>query len=207
MRWLELVRQHAPQDSRSEEPRESGPAPVERASPGLAALFENLHDDGRHSFLDLGLAGNDHLRVFGRFARQIRFAGLVPGPPTGEALTSAFEELPPNPDRPYDVVFAWDIFDRIEPDDHPAVIERLAELTAPGARLYAVVESSGAATTRPVRSTLVDIDRVVHEVVGPTEPKRPHLLPGHMERLLAPFEVMNAFSLRIGLREYVAVKR
>jgi len=204
--WLERMRSRPAADPESPKPDASGSAPVERASPGLSALFDRLKDDGRHSMLDLGVASNRHLKLFGRYARQIRFAGLVPWPPRGEALTKALETLPPNTEQPYDVVLAWDIFDRLEPDERSALVGRLAELTAPGARMYAVVDSSGAATTRPLELIAADVDRISQRAIGPSEPARPQLLPAHVERLLAPFEVVHAYSLRIGLREYVAQK-
>lgn len=207
MSWLERIRQRGPDDVRSSEEEPSGPPSIERASPGLAALFERLHDDGRHSILDFGTAGNRQLRLLGRFARRIRFAGLLPGAAGGEALADALDGLSPVPGHPYDVVLAWDVFDRLDAEDRSEVMQRIEEVTAPGARLYAVVASSSAVTRRPERLTLVDLDRVSHEPAGPVEPARPQLLPAHVERLLDPFEVANAFSLRIGLREYVAVKR
>ena len=179
---------------------------MERTSPGLSALFGALKEDGRHAILDLGPAGNRHLKLFGRFARQIRFAGLVPGPPRGPALSAALEALPPNPEQPYDVVLAWDIFDRLNPVERAVLVDRLVEVSAPDARLYAVVDSTGDATTRPFRLTVLDVDRVSQESVGPSEPAEAHLLPAHVERLLGPFEVVHAFSLRIGQREYVAQK-
>lgn len=182
------------------------PEGVERASPGLAALFGALHDDGRHAILDLGLAAGRPLRLLGRFGRRIRFAGLLPDPPRAGALTSALYAIPPDPVQPYDVVLAWDVLDRLDAAEREAVVDRLVAVTAPGARLYTVVEASGAVTTRPVRLTLVELDRVTQEPVGPPEPARPQLLPGHVERALAPFEVVNAFNLKVGLREYVAVK-
>jgi len=105
------------------------------------------------------------------------------------------------------VVLAWDVFDCLDAEDRSEVMGRIEEVTVPGARLYVVVASFSAVTRRPERLTLVDLDRVSHEPVGPVEPARPELLPAHVERLLAPFEVASAFSLRMGLREYVAVKR
>jgi len=182
-------------------------ATVERLSPGAAALFDSLVPDGRHSILDLGLAGEVHLRLLSRYAQQIRFAGLVPDPPEDDAWASVLAALPPNTCQPYDVVLAWDVLDRIDPEQRATLIARLAELTAPSARLYAVVDTSGAATTRPIRSTLTDVNRVSMQPVGPPRPARPALLPAPAERLLVPFEVTQAFTLRSGLREYVAMKR
>lgn len=207
MSWLDRVR-HAPlQHSKVNEV--DGPRtdePVERSAPGLAALFEPLTEDGHHSVLDLGPGGDWHLRLYGRFASQIRFAGLLPHLPRDGTSATAQDALPPNTHRPYDVVLAWDILDRVDPSERAALIARVADLTAPGARLYVVVDSSGATTRRPTRSTLIDLDRVLQQAVGPPEPARDPLLPAHVERILAPFQVAHAYTLRTGLREYVAVK-
>lgn len=173
----------------------------------MAKLFDPLSQDGRHSVLDLGPAADRHLRLFSRYARYVRFAGLLAEPARGGAWSAGGEALAPNPRRPYDVVLAWDILDRLDPCERGALIERLTDVTAPRARLYAVVRSSGGATTRPFRSTLIDLDRVSQQVVGPPEPAGDVLLPAHVERILAPFEVVHAFILTTGLREYVAVKR
>lgn len=205
--WIERLRSRTPAEvERPDSEEETTPAPVERSSPGLGALFGLLKEDGRHAILDLGPASDRHLRFLGRYARQIRFAGLVPEPPRGEALLSAIGALAPQPGHSYDVVLAWNVLDRLDRAEREALIGRLAAFTAPGGRLYAAVDASGAPTVRPVRSAIIDVDRVEHHVVGPPEPARPQLLPAHMERLLSPFEITHAFMLRVGLREYVAMK-
>lgn len=206
MSWLERLRTRASTGPPRNPPNSPATAPDERTSPGLAALFGSLEQGGHHSVLDLGLANNQHLSFFAPFAGLIRFAGLMPVPPRGEEFIAALESIPPDPEYPYDVVLAWDVFDRLGPDDQRALIDRLKQVTAPGARLYTVVDSTGTQTTRPLRHTIVDIGRVRQEPVGPSEPAQPQLLPAHVERVLAPFEVVHAFSLRVGLREYVAQK-
>jgi hypothetical protein len=206
VRWLDRLRTRSPADPRRKPPSSPESAPVERTSPGLAVLFEALQKDPAHGLLDLGLANNEHLAFFGRLAQQVRFAGLVPVPPSGEDFIAALDSIPPDRERPFDVVLAWDVFDRIGPDERTALVRRLDHVTAPGARLYAVVESTDASTTRPLRHTIVEVGRVRQEPVGPSEPARPQLLPLQVERMLAPFEIIHAFSLRAGLREYVALK-
>jgi hypothetical protein len=204
--WLERIRSGAPRSSTGEDPQQSAPAIVDRASPGLAALFAGVKPDGSHSFLDFGPASNAHLNLYGPFAHQIRFAGLVPTLPRGDDWTAALRALPPNPEYPYDVVLTWDVLDRLDPRARPGLVQRLVELVAPGARLYAVIDSSGATVRAPVRTTLAGLDRVSVQVVGPPEAAQPALLPAPVERLLRPFTIMHAFTLRSGLREYVAVK-
>jgi len=166
-------------------------------------LLGGLSDDGRHSILDVGPASGAHLSFLGTFARRIRFAALVPAecPVPGDAVREA---LLPLPDRPYDVVLAWDLLDHLDDAERPGLIQHLAMITAPGARLYAVVSSSES-VVRPVHSTIVDPDHVSMVPAGRPRPSQP-LLPAAVERLLSPFGVTHAFTLRVGLREYVAFK-
>jgi hypothetical protein len=177
--------------------------PVTRRSPALEALFGALHDDGRHRVLDLGEADGRRLRLLGRFARSIRFAGLLPGGPSADGW---LEALPSHPRQAYDVVLAWDLLDRVPASRHAEVVARLAEITADGARLYAVVDSNADATRRTVAFTLADLEHVHEREIGPARPAGTPLLPAQVERALAPFQVARAFTLRSGQREYVATK-
>lgn len=182
------------------------PPTIERAAPGVAALFQGLRRDGGYAILDMGPAVDPHLRLYGRYARQVRFAGLVPNPPRGEDWTEAVRALPPNPDQPYDLVLMWDLLDRLIPEERPRLMARVTELTAPHARMHLMVDSSGAPITRPLRFTLLDVDRVAQQPVGGPVPAQRQLLPAQLERLLVPFEVVHAFTLRVGFREYMAEK-
>jgi hypothetical protein len=205
--WLRRSRHTPPGDSGPGERRQAGPTPTVRAAPGIVALFDGLSGDGRHAVLDLGPAAEIHLRLFSVFSRQVRFADLLTQPLHGPALAGALRALPPGPQQPYDVVLAWDLLDRLIPEERPRVIERLHQLTAPGARLHIIVNASGEPTVRRLRYTLVDLERISQNAVGPPVPAQRQLLPAEVERLLAPFEVVRAFTLRMGLREYLAVKK
>jgi hypothetical protein len=190
-----------------DEPEEQPPVAMERAAPGVAALFDGLSEDGSHAVLDLGPAVDSHLRLFSGFARRIRFAGLLPWQRGDREWMGALRSLIPHPQQSYDLVLAWDLLDRLSPEARPSLIQRLAEITAPGARLYMVVDASEEPTTQPFRFALVGADRVSQWPLGAPEPAPRQLLPAQVERLLAPFEVVQAFTLRSGQREYVAVKR
>lgn len=208
MNWLERIRARPAAASGAGETEEDAPPPsVERTAPALAALFGGLREDGGHSILDLGEASDRHLRFFSRFARWIRFAGWVPEPPRGAAWTKALSGLPAGPEQPYDVVLVWDLLDALDDAERAALIVRLATLAAPGARLYAVVDATGASDLQPVRTSIVGPDRVACAPVGARRraPGQP-LLPAPLERLLRPFEIAHAYVLRSGHREYVATK-
>ena len=185
---------------------ETAPGPVELATPGIAALLEGVLEDRSHAVLDLGAAADSSLRVYTRFARRIRFADLLADGTLRLAWAAVLHALPPQPERAYDLVFAWDILDRLFPEERPRLVERLAEVTAPDARLHVVVEASERARTQPLRFTLLDSDRMRCEPSGPARPARWQLLPAEVERLLVPFRVVRAFTLKGGLREYVAVR-
>lgn len=199
--WLERIRPGEAQ-TREEEAPDDGRQ--ERSAPGLAALFESLYADGRHTILDFGSAESRRFRLLGRFGRKIRFADIVPEVPRGPAFQAALDRMRPQDGEAYDVVLAWDVFDRLSTSERARCMECIAEVTAPGARLYAVVDSAEAVTRRPVRWSVLGLDRVAAEPVGAPEPAHPPLLPRQVEQLLEPFEVVTAVSLKGGLREYMA---
>lgn len=189
------------------EPEEDeGPAFVERAAPGIAVFFDGVAEDASHTVLDFGPAAEGNLRIYSRYARRIRFADLLSAPPSGESWAEALDALPRYPDHPYDLVLVWNLLDRMAPEQRHLVVDRLVELTAPGARLYMVMDTSGKASTQPLRFNLLGEDRVRQEPAGPPHPAWRRPLPAEMERLLDPFRVVQAFVLRLGMREYVAVR-
>lgn len=206
MEWLGARRRPHHDDAGLGGPGAGPPAPVVRAAPGVSALFDGLKPDGSHTLLDLGPAAEGHFRLYSDFARRIRFADLVPGAHYGSGWEAAARTLPPEPRHPYDLVIAWNFLDRLMPEQRPWLIERLAAITSPGARLYTVVEASRDPLTYPLRFTLLDLRSISQEVAGPPEPAGHEILPAELERLLRPFEVVHAYTLRQGLREYVAMR-
>ena len=175
---------------------------VERPSPGIAALLEGVSEDRTHSLLDLGRPASPTLEVYGRFARWMRFSGILGA---GTCDTSELEKLDQGHEPPYDLVFAWDVLDRVPPERRQGLMQRLAELSAPRARLYVLVNASEQADTRPMRFSLVDVGRMRYEPSGPPGPAAQRLQPGEIERVLMPFRVTRGFTLRPSFREYVAV--
>jgi hypothetical protein len=87
------------------------------------------------------------------------------------------------------------------------LVERLAEVSAVDARLHVIVDAAEDDLRQPLRYTLVGPDRMLCEPTGPPQPARGRMLPAEVERVLKPFHVIRAFTLKGGLREYVAVRR
>jgi hypothetical protein len=183
------------------------PWSVERATPGIAALLEGVSEDQSHAVLDVGPATHTSLRVYGRFAGRVRFADALEEVGAGPGSTAALDLLPPQPEQPYDLVFAWDLFDRLFPEDRQRVMQRLTEITASDAKLYVLVDSSDRPEADPLRFALMDTDRLRYEPTGPPRSVKRRLLPAEVEQLLQPFRVMRAFTLKGGFREYVATRQ
>lgn len=75
MGWLSRLGSSPPAAPEPEE--ETAPTGVDRAAPGLQALFEGVRDDGSHTLLDLGPASGTNFRLYARYARRVRFADLL----------------------------------------------------------------------------------------------------------------------------------
>lgn len=204
MDWLRRGQRESMPAGAEEE--EEVPAHVERAAPGVATVLAGLEESRSHAVLDLGPAVGQNLRVYSRFARRVRFADLLTAPPAGTSWDAALRDIPRFPDHPYDLVVAWNVLDRMAPEQRHLLVERLLDLTRPEARLYAVVDTTGGRAACPLRFSLLGEDRVRQEPMGPSQPAWPQILPAEMERLLEPFQVQQAFVLRVGMREYVAVR-
>jgi len=105
---------------------------------------------------------------------------MVPRSLVGEEWVSALRALPPNDSSPYDVVLGWDLLIWLDPDERAAATARLAEITAPRARIHLIVDGTGAATAQPLEYTLVGAGRLAEQAVGPLErvshPSRRRLL-------------------------------
>lgn len=188
-------------------PTEGQPHPVTPAAPGLTAFFAGVPEDGRETLLDLGTAAAAKLRMYGRYARRIRFADVLapdaPDRPLGATLAALMER----PGHPYGLVLGWNILDRVPADQRRLVVDAVADLTVSGARLHLLVGMTEETVARPLHFTLLDDGRLAHEALECSVPMSAPLLPAEVDRVLAPFRIVNAFILRSGMREYVAVRR
>lgn len=207
MNWLRRLGGARPAESTTDEAQEAPPEPVSRAAPGIAALFDGVAEGGGHTLLDLGVASSANLAAYGFYADRVRFAGVVGGAPPDEGWVTRLQAVPGFPGYAYDVVVAWNLFDFVPKADRRLVVDHLVRITAPGARLYMVVDMSGGGSVEPTRYTLQEGGRLATEPVGSAVPAAPALLPAEVERLLDPFRVAHAFTLRSGQREYMAVRR
>ena len=178
--------------------------PITRPSPGIAALFEGLGAARTDlSVLDLARATDAALRIYTRnAARWVRFASVV-----GDRIcdAGALAKLTDTPEPPYDLLLAWDVFDRVLPHERAALVRHLAAACAPNARLHMLVSMfEGGEPRTPCRYSLLDERHMQCEPLPFRSSRRPCVQPAEVERLLVPFRVARGFVLRPSLREYVA---
>jgi hypothetical protein len=148
------------------------------------------------------------LAVYSRFVREVCFADVLGYMRSGTGkggVAGMLEAIPDRAEPRYDLVFAWDILDRLFDDYRAPLVERLARVTTPDGRLHLVVRSSGE-TPRPLRFALLGPDRMRYQPAGPPQPAGKRLLPAEVAALLEPFRVVHGFTLRGDLREYVAIR-
>jgi hypothetical protein len=205
--WLHRIGRQDPEGGIAEGGEEAGPAPLERSAPGIAVLLDGFTADGSLSILDLGPASESSFRVYSQFARRIQFADILAGPCLLEDTSRNLRDLGSDSHPRFDLVLAWNILDHLYDSDRSNLVKRLVQLTKPGARLYVLVDSSGRSETYPLRFSLLGQDRVLQQPTGPRTSALPELLPAELERLLMPFRVSHAFTLRKGWREYVAINQ
>lgn len=177
---------------------------ITRRSPGIAALFEGLGAARTDlSVLDLARATDAALRIYTRnAARWVRFASVV-----GDRIcdAGALAKLTDTPEPPYDLLFAWDLFDRVLPHERGAIARHLAAVCAPNARLHMLVSMfEGGEPLASFRYSLLDEHHMRCEPLPFRSSGRPCVQPAEVERLLVPFRVAKGFVLRPSLREYVA---
>lgn len=190
-------------------PPEPQPAPVEGAAPGVASVLKGVSAERSHSLLDLGPASDESLRLYGRYARWVRFADVLSeawGPRPSGSAAGLLRAAVPQTDRPYDLVFGWDILDRLFPQHRPQLAEWIVDITAPGARVHVLVRTSEDVPMQPMRFVLLEADRIRYELMGSAKLPPSRLLPADVARVLAPLQVVHAFTLKTGFREYIAVR-
>ena len=177
---------------------------ITRPSPGITALFEGLGSARTDlSVLDLAREADAAPEIYTRnAARWVRFASVV-----GDRIcdAGALAKLTDTPEPPYDLLLAWDLFDRVLPHERSTIAHHLAAVCAPNARLHMLVNMfEGGEPLAPFRYTLLDERHMRCEPLPFRSSRRPCVQPAEVERLLVPFRVAKGFVLRPSLREYVA---
>lgn len=195
---------------------EPGPPNVDEvhSSPGLRSAVAHLDTGVGCNILDLGPSMAATVRFFSRYRCRMRIVDLcavVTGDPKRQARLAGdpravINELLSGPPGAFDLVLAWDVFDRLDRRPAEAVVQRLAFLSRPGARLFTLFSTTRGQPTLPLAFAVLDEETLLYRRQAGPPSHRPAFNPAGFERLLAGFSTEVSVVLRHGVQEWVAIR-
>jgi len=184
-----------------------------RSSRGLDQFFFNLRDMVGLSILDCGGASQENIDFLIELGHKVYTQDLV------RSLDEVFGECGPqtNPDQiaqflaqnvPYresqfDGVLLWDSLQFMSPSLLGPVVERLAEVTRPGAYLLAFFPASERATESPSYTFRIADSKNITVTPRGARPTGQMFNNRNLERLFGKFESVKFFLTKENLREVI----
>jgi hypothetical protein len=109
--------------------------------------------------------------------------------------------------RSFHLVLGWDVFNYLSEAESRRLLQTVAELCYPGARLHAIVFARDTMPTVPNRYRIIDAARLAYEPTTTELCGAPHLPPAAVEKLLTGFRIEHSFVLQHGVHEYAASRK
>jgi hypothetical protein len=202
--------------SRSEAPALRGlvEAPAVREtvplhSLALGDLLDGLVPGGSYRFLDLGSAVGSNIEYLSRFALSVQVADLWASLSSGEPRSweKALEGLAPETAGPgFHAVLGWDLLNYLPPPRLRELAARLAAVTRPEGRVFALVYYSREMPAEPLRFRIADRETLTYG-----EPLALRAAPRYPQRALqqafSGFGTEKAYVLKTGLQEFLFARR
>ena len=197
-------------------PLEPPPGPVIEvySSPGLEETLRGTPDDGKCKVLDLGPSVADNVEFVSSFASYLQIVDAMNRDPSASGLEgvgigrlSALQALIDEHRRSFSLVLMWDVLNYLSIDQAERLIQSVAELCLPGARLHTIVFATDTMAAIPNRYRIIDNARIAYEVATTEQLGAPNLAPAAVGKLLQGFRVEHSFVLQHGVREYVASRK
>ncbi len=192
---------------------DSGPEPIR--APLFAMAVEDFEDDRRHVVLDLGRAREGTVALFSRYRCRLDVVDLpaklgdLPDVDE-EGGTEAVERwldglLPPTHGESVDLVLCWNLLNYLPAGVIEALGRRLAERTAPKARLHALIEyRAKRMPTSPASFAPVGLELLPDPPDGdPSAIAAPRHSPKELEKRLPGFTSEKTMLLGNGMQEYL----
>jgi hypothetical protein len=195
-------------------PEPPGPKIVTYSSPGLEEAVRGVPDDGSCKVLDLGPSVADNVEFVSSFASYLQIIDAIDrGPSASEMEGGGFGRLSTllslldEHRRSFNLVLAWDVLNYLSTDQAERLLQSVAELCLPNARLHAVVFATDTMAAVPNRYRILDSTHLAYEP-GTTELRgAPNLPPAAVGKLLKGFRIEHSFVLQHGVHEYVATRK
>jgi hypothetical protein len=195
-------------------PVSQGPLPEIHSSPGLEEALRGIPADGSCRVLDLGSSVADNVEFASSFASRLQIVDLLgrvasSGDVIGgvSARIASIEGIGREYVRSFHLVLAWDVVNYLSDAQAKRLLQTVAELCLPGARLHMIVYARDTMPTVPIRYRIIDPARLSYEPTSADMRGAPHLPPAAVERLLTGFRIEHSFVLQHGVHEYVASRK
>jgi hypothetical protein len=195
------------------------------SSPGLALMMDFLARRPESAILELGPPSTESLALLAKSSHDVHVADLFRAAPGQEAprvpakterrgrperaLHEAFVfpkveqlSLPTEPGR-FDAIFLWDLLHYVAPHDRRALGRRLAELSKPGALVFAVASASTPIPLTPIHFKIEGRDRLRYVIDAEERAEPPRLGARDVEQALEGFSAHKVILLRNGFQEMV----
>lgn len=209
--WRSRVETASPEAIPPEPP---GPVVDIYSSPGLEEALRGKPDDESYKVLDLGPSVADNVEFVSSFASYLQIIDAIDRNPSasdfgggGFGRLSALQALFDKHRRSFSLVLMWDVLNYLSIDQAERLIQSVAELCLPGARLHAIVFATNTMAAIPNRYRIIDNARIAYEKATTEQLGAPDLLPAAVGKLLQGFRVEHSFVLQHGVHEYVASRK
>lgn len=195
-------------------PDPPGPVIDIHSCPGLEEALRGVPDDGSCKVLDLGPSVADNVEFVSSFASYLQIIDAIDHSPSvtdfvgaGLSRLGVLQSLFERHRRSFNLVLLWDLLNYLSMEQAERLLQSVAELCLPGARLHAIVFATDTMPAVPNRYRIIDGAHLAYE--PPTTELRgaPDLPPAAVEKLLKGFRVEHAFLLKHGVREFVATRK
>lgn len=193
-----------------EEAVDPGPRIRRHRSPGLLEALGPLRSDGTSTVLDLGPAVGDNVVFFSGRVARLQIVDALRRGRSGDCANGTLktlQDLEPTRSRAFDLVLAWDVLDYFAKDKVAALIDLLARLCRPDARIHLIVSGSDTMPARPTLYRIVDAENLSYERANDDEVGSPNQTPAVVDKMLDGFRIEHSFVLRHGVHEYVAARK
>ncbi len=196
------------------EPAPPEPSIQTHRSPGLEEALARTPEPEKCRVLDLGPAVGPNIEFLASIASRVQIVDAFDRSRTGgrpaavdvDRVVQVLWDLLPEAASSFHLVFAWDLLNYIPENRIASVIELLAELCPPEARLHAIIAASDTIPAFPNRYRIVDRTKLIYEGTTTEHRGARQMPPAEVDKMLEHFRVEHSFLLRHGVREYVAVR-
>jgi hypothetical protein len=184
------------------------------SSPGLEEAVRGVPHDGSCKVLDLGPSVADNVEYVSLFASYLQIVDAIDRNPSVSdsgggrfGRLSALQSLFGRHRRSFGLVLMWDMLNYLSIDQAGRLVQAVAELCLPDARLHAIVFATDTMAAVPNRYRIIDSARLAYEPATTELQGAPKLPPAAVEKLLKGFRVEHSYVLQHGVHEYVASRK